>query len=265
MSSLFNLSLPDVVVVSGAASGLGLELCQLLVENGAATVGVDRDQVSSQLKDNEHYTHVQGDVSRQAVWSEAVRAVLSREPGSIGLATCAAILEVGDLLDATEEHWIKAFRVNVLGTVFGIQALLPAMIDKGGGAIVAVASVDATFAEQQLSAYCASKGAVRQLTRTVALDHARRGIRANVLSPGPMLAGLFKRHMDSAEDRERFMAIRANRQPYGRILDAREVATAAVFLLSNQSSAINGAELIADGGLTTGFDFRTGEEGASVK
>jgi NAD(P)-dependent dehydrogenase (short-subunit alcohol dehydrogenase family) len=265
MSSLFSLSIPDVVVVSGSASGLGLELCQLLVEGEAATVGVDRDEASSQLKGSKHYTHIQGDVSKPEVWLEAAKAVRSRKPVSVGLATCAAILEVGDVLYTNEEHWTKTFRINVLGTVLGIKSLLPAMLDAGSGSIVTVASVDATFAEQQLAAYCASKGAVRQLARTIALDHARHGIRVNVLSPGPMLAGLFKRHMDSAADRERFVATRANRQPYGRILEAKEVAAAAVFLLSNQSSAINGAELIADGGLTTGFDFRTGEEGASIK
>ncbi|MBV8100685.1 MAG: SDR family oxidoreductase [Verrucomicrobia bacterium] len=265
MPSLFTLTIPDVVVVSGAASGLGLELCQLLAGSGVTTIGIDRDQGSPQLEGSKHYRHVQGDVSKQEVWLEAVKLVRSYKPVSIGLATCAAILEVGDVLDTTEEHWTKAFRINVFGTVLGIQSVLPAMLEIGCGSIVTVASVDATFAEQQLAAYCASKGAVRQLARTIALDHARHGIRVNVLSPGPMLAGLFKRHMDSAADRDRFIATRANRQPYGRILSVEEVATAAVFLLSSQSSAFNGAELIADGGLTTGFDFRTGEEGASIK
>jgi NAD(P)-dependent dehydrogenase (short-subunit alcohol dehydrogenase family) len=194
-----------------------------------------------------------------------VGIVESTDAASTGLATCAAVLDVADILETTQADWTKTLKVNVLGTVAAIRALLPIMDRHQRGSIVVVGSVDSTFAEQQLVAYCASKGATRQLARTVALDHARRGVRVNVLSPGPMLAGLFKRHMDSAEDRERFIATRANRQPYGRILEAREVAAAAVFLLSNQSSAINGAELMADGGLTTGFDFRTGEEGASVK
>ena len=134
----------------------------------------------------------------------------------------------------------------------------------GGGAIVAVASVNATLAEQQLAIYNASKAAVRQLARTAALDHARRGIRINVLSPGPMMAGLFKRHVESATDSSRFLATRANRQPQGRILEASEVAQAALFLLSDGATALLGADVIADGGLTAGFDFRTGAEGASV-
>jgi NAD(P)-dependent dehydrogenase (short-subunit alcohol dehydrogenase family) len=124
--------------------------------------------------------------------------------------------------------------------------------------------VNGTLAEQQLSVYNASKGAVRQLARTVAMDHARQGIRANVLSPGAMLAGLFERHMKSARDPEKFQATRAARQPTGRITDPGDVARAALFLLSDASAALNGSEVIADGGLTTSFDFRTGNEGASI-
>ena len=106
--------------------------------------------------------------------------------------------------------------------------------------------------------------AVRQLARTVAMDHARRGVRTNVLSPGPMMAGLFERHMKSAADPERFYNTRAARQPSGRITSPVDVAQAALFLLSDGSGALNGSEVIADGGLTTSFDFRTGAEGASV-
>ena len=112
------------------------------------------------------------------------------------------------------------------------------MIERGGGSIVAVASVNGTLAEQQLSVYNASKGAVRQLARTVAMDHARQGIRANVLSPGAMLAGLFERHMKSARDPEKFQATRAARQPTGRITDAGDVAKAALFLLSDASVGV---------------------------
>ena len=96
------------------------------------------------------------------------------------------------------------------------------------------------------------------------MDHARSGVRVNVLSPGPMLAGLFKRHLESASDGDKFLATRSARQPGGRILEAREVAQAGLFLLSDGASALLGADVVADGGLTTSFDFRTGAEGASV-
>jgi NAD(P)-dependent dehydrogenase (short-subunit alcohol dehydrogenase family) len=182
----------------------------------------------------------------------------------VGLVTSAAILEVGTILDFDVAAMNKTMSVNFIGTAMAFKAMLPHMLERKAGAIVAIASVDATFAEQQLAVYAASKGAVRQLARTVAMDHARRGIRVNVLSPGPMMAGLFERHMKSAADPALFYNTRAARQPGGEIISPKDVAQAALFLLSDGSAALNGADVICDGGLTTSFDFRTGAEGASV-
>ena len=256
-------ALPALVVVSGTASGLGTHIAGQLVDCGVATIGVD---IAPQPKALERrlYHHVQGDVTHDKIWAAVVDEIRKAAPARIGLATSAAILEVGTILEFDRAALEKTMAVNFVGTALGIRAVLPYMIERGGGSIVTVASIDATFAEQQLSVYAASKGAVRQLARTVAMDHARQGVRVNVLSPGPMLAGLFERHMKSAKDPERFHATRAARQPNGKILDPADVAKAALFLLSDASAALNGAEVIADGGLTTSFDFRTGSEGASV-
>jgi NAD(P)-dependent dehydrogenase (short-subunit alcohol dehydrogenase family) len=158
----------------------------------------------------------------------------------------------------------RAFDVNVAGTAFAMKVALPLMIEVGGGPVVAVASVNATLAEQQLAIYNATKAAVRQLERTAAMDNARQGVRVNVLSPGPMMSGLFKRHLEAAADSDRFLATRSARQPNGKILNAEEVARAALFLLSDGASALIGADVVADGGLTASFDYRTGAEGASV-
>jgi len=256
-----SFALPETVLVSGASSGLGHELCRLLVAAGVDTVGVDIAPAQPDFAGERLYRHVAGDVGQEATWHEAVSEVRGR---SLGLVTSAAILDVGTVVDATAAQLSRAFNVNVAGTAFAMKAVLPLMIAAGGGPIVAVASVNASLAEQQLAIYNASKAAVRQLARTVAMDHARQGIRVNVLSPGPMMAGLFKRHLESAADSDRFLATRSARQPNGRILDAAEVARAALFLLSDGASALNGADVIADGGLTASFDFRTGAEGASV-
>ncbi|MFK3724289.1 SDR family NAD(P)-dependent oxidoreductase [Pseudomonas monteilii] len=256
--------LPAVVVVSGASSGLGSDLCRMLVGSNVTTIGVDISDAIAELEDRDAYTHVSGDVSEEKTWQHVVEILQSQDHASFGLVTSAAILHVGTLLNTSKEELERSLRINVTGTALAMKAMLPLMIGVGGGPIVAVASIDATFAEQQLATYCATKGAVRQLARTVAMDHARQGVRVNVLSPGPMMAGLFKRHMSSATDPGKFEATRANRQPSGRILEVSEVASAALFLLSKGSSALNGTEVMADGGLTTSFDFRTGSEGASV-
>lgn len=259
-----SFKLPDAVVVSGASSGLGNDLCRLLVESGVTTIGVDVAKATDDLVNLQGYSHIAGDVSEEGTWEQVVERLRAGGHSSYGLVTSAAILDVGTILEFSKESIERTFRVNLVGTALAMKALLPLMIESGGGPIVAVASIDATFAEQQLAVYAASKGAVRQLARTVAMDHAREGIRVNVLSPGPMLAGLFKRHLSSAADPDRFLATRAARQPAGRIHEAEEVANAAMFLLSSGATGINGADLIADGGLTTSFDFRTGTEGASV-
>jgi NAD(P)-dependent dehydrogenase (short-subunit alcohol dehydrogenase family) len=264
MPAVVNFALPHTVIVSGASSGLGHALCTLLLEAGAATVGVDLAEAQPDLAGRTGYRHVAGDVADEATWVRAIEPLPRDGSRTVGLVTSAAVLDVGSVLDMTPVLMERAFRANVLGTALACKAVLPLMLAAGGGRIVAVASVNALVAEQQLGIYNATKAAVRQLARTVAMDHARQGIRANVLSPGPMLAGLFKRHLESAADPDRFLATRANRQPNGRILEAREVAAAALFLLSDGAAALNGAELIADGGLTASFDFRTGAEGASV-
>lgn len=259
-----SFALPAAVAVSGASSGLGHALCALLVGAGVHTIGVDRAAAQPDLAARAGYRHVQGDVTAQSTWDAAAAALSASGAGPFGLVTAAAILEVGTLLEAGREDVLRTLDVNVAGTALAFRAVLPLMIAQGRGSVVAVASVDASFAEQQLAIYAASKAAVRQLARTVAMDHARQGVRVNVLSPGPMMAGLFKRHLESAKDSAAFLATRSARQPGGRILEAEEVARAAMFLLSDGASAVLGSDLIADGGLTTSFDFRTGAEGASV-
>ena len=262
MKPSLNCKLPEMVVVTGAASGLGASIVQQLAEAGVTTVGIDIGVAPAIAKGN--YSHIKGDVTAEAVWTNLSVHIEKQAPDSLGLVTSAAILEVGTILEFDKKALDRTMAVNFTGTALAIKALLPHMIKRKAGAIVAVASIDGSFAEQQLAVYCASKGAVRMLTRTVAMDHARQGIRANVLSPGPMMAGLFERHMNSASDPAMFKATRANRQPNGEILSPIDVARAALFLLSDGAQALNGAEIIADGGLTTSFDFRTGAEGASV-
>lgn len=259
-----SFALPQSVVVSGASSGLGNGLCRLLVSCGVDTIGVDLSEAAADLSGLPGYRHVAGDVAEESTWERVTAQINKDNPSTIGLVTSAAILDVGDILDFSKKLIEKTLNVNVIGTALAFKAMLPLMLKRGTGRIVAVASVDASFAEQQLAVYAASKAAVRQLARTVAMDHARGGIRVNVLSPGPMMAGLFVRHLQSAADPDRFLATRAARQPNGTILDPDDVARAALFLLSEGSGALQGVDLIADGGLTTSFDFRTGAEGASV-
>ncbi len=254
--------LPATVVVTGTGGdGLGAVTARLLAAAGTRVIGVDLAPVEEYAG----YSHVQGDVTAQETW-DAVLAALdgAGATGRLGLVTSAAYLEVGTVLDLDLDVWRKTYEINVIGTVLGMKALLPRMIDARDGSIVTIASIDALHAEQQLVSYCASKAAVLQLSRTAALDHARDGVNVNCVLPGPMRAGLFERHMASAADPAAFLATRANRQPFGDIPRPEEVAKVALFLLSDAAKGMTGAQVTADGGLTTGFDFRTGAEGSSA-
>jgi NAD(P)-dependent dehydrogenase (short-subunit alcohol dehydrogenase family) len=206
---------------------------------------------------------VQGDASQTATLERAIELATDRFGAKPSiLVTSAARLEVGDVLSLPDEEWYRTFEVNVFGTMRAIRAVLPGMIERGGGAIVTVGSIDSVMAEQGLVSYCASKGAVLQLTRTIAMDHARQGIRANCVIMGVTDTPFFRRHLDTASDPVQFVKVRENRQPMGKLLQAGEVAAAIEFLASPAASGITGAAIAVDGGITTSFDFRTGREGA---
>ncbi|MEE3850939.1 SDR family oxidoreductase [Gordonia sp. LSe1-13] len=258
--TFWTIDLPDTVVVSGTASGLGNEISTQLLRCGSTVIGVDLNAPDHEAHDK--YQHVQGSVSEAETW-EKVRSALDPS-GSIGYVGSAAVLRVGTLLDEDLATWRDSWEVNVLGNVLALRALLPVMVQAPHAAVVAVSSIDADFGEQQLAAYASSKAAMSAAMRTVALDYASTDVQFNVLAPGPMRAGLFERHLASADDPGRFLATREARQPRGRITGVDEVARAALFLLSPASSALLGTTVIADGGLTTGFDFRTGAEGSSA-
>jgi NAD(P)-dependent dehydrogenase (short-subunit alcohol dehydrogenase family) len=247
MSSV-NFGLPDIVVVSGAASGFGATASAKLRAAGSDVIAVD-------IADGGDGIDVVGDVTDPETWSRACRLASRDGSRSLGLLTCAAILEVGTATTHSLDAWRKVIDVNVTGTLLGFGAMIPAMIERGGGPIVAMGSVDTSHGEQQLASYCASKAAVLQLARTTALDFGRQGIRVNVLSPGPMDVGLFRRHLSAVED-PGLLKTRIDRQPIGRILDPEEVAATALFMLSDGATGMTGAEVMVDGGLTAGYEYR---------
>lgn len=254
--------LPEAVVVTGTGGGLGAIIAQKLVAAGCRVVGVDLAPAPSVLADVPGYQHVSGSVTDEELWAGIASGIDGTS--SLGLVTNAAILHVGDIITQPLAEIRQTVDVNLFGTIYAMRAVIPLMAARGAGSVVSVASVDAHFAEQQLAAYCASKAAVLQLGRTVALDYARKGINVNVVCPGPMRAGLFERHLASASDSAAFLSTREQRQPFGEILDPASVADGILFLLSDAARGLTGSSVMMDGGLTTGFDFRDGSEGASV-
>jgi 2-keto-3-deoxy-L-fuconate dehydrogenase len=167
------------------------------------------------------------------------------------LVNCAGYVDAGDLLTTTESGLDLSFDLNVRATIRMTRAVLPAMLEAGGGSIVNVASVaGAMIAVPNRLAYCASKGAVVGLTRSIALDYVASGIRCNAICPGtvqsPSLDERLAASGDAATTRAAFIA----RQPMGRIGTAEEVAQLALFLGSDESAYVTGAAIAIDGGWT---------------
>ena len=248
----------DLAIVTGSASGIGKTCATRLNKKGIPVVGIDLADGDG----NDLLASVKGDISDPAAWNEAQKKAGQFDGAPTIMIFAAAYLTVGNVLTLTDDDWDQVFNVNVHGLIKGLRTFLPGMIKQKRGSIVTIGSIDSYMAEQGLIAYCGSKGAILQITRTLAMDHARDGIRANCVCPGVTDTPFFRRHLDTASDPEQFVRVREQRNPLGRLLDPDEVAAMAVFLTSDESSGTTGASIVVDAGLTASFDFRTGEEGA---
>jgi NAD(P)-dependent dehydrogenase (short-subunit alcohol dehydrogenase family) len=242
----------DVAIITGGGSGVGRATARLLASSGIAVVAIDRRWPEDELPDG--VDAITGDVVDDATWAGALEAAAPFGGPSM-LVLNAAKLAVGNVLELPEEEFRSVIEVNVLSAVKGLRATLPPMIARGKGSIVGVASTASLYAEQALAAYSTSKGALLQLIRSVAVDHARQGIRANAVCPGAVDTPFFRMHVDSAPDPEAFLRAATERHPSGRILDPEDVARVIAFLLSDASLGMTGASVLVDGGLTATYDF----------
>ncbi len=249
----------STAVISGAASGIGGATAKRFLKDGITVLGVD---MAPQNLEHENLAWVQGDVAEMETWNRVTAELEQRQWVPDILVTAAAYLAVGNVLEITDEQWANTINVNQLGLVKAVRAVLPQMIKHQRGSIVTVGSIDSYMAEQGLISYCASKGGILQFTKSLALDHARQGIRANCVCPGVTDTPFFRRHLDTASDPEKFLKAREQRNPLGRLLRPDEIASTISFLASDEASGVTGAQIVVDAGLTVGFDFRTGEEGA---
>jgi NAD(P)-dependent dehydrogenase (short-subunit alcohol dehydrogenase family) len=196
--------------------------------------------------------YVHADVSREEDARGMVDAAVKRF-GSLDILYNNAGIMLGDdgSVDTTDESvWDRTLAINVKGVAFGCKYGVPAMIAGGGGSIINVASFVAWLgAATSQTAYTASKGAVLAMTREIAVEYARKGVRCNALCPGPIETPLLMQLLSDEEKRQRrFVHI-----PMGRLGQADELAKAALFLASDDSSFMTGASLIVDGGITAAY------------
>ena len=246
-----------VALITGTAGGIGRATALRFASEGARVVAVDfvaanHETVELIRAAGGEATAVQADVSDDADVASAVKTA-EETYGRLDVAFNNAGIMLADDSDsiATSEETIdKTLAVNLKGVLYGCRHQIPAMRRAGGGSIINTASFVASVgAATPQIAYTASKGAVLSMTRELAVIHARENIRVNALSPGPLRTEMLMSYLDTEEKRQR----RLVHVPMGRFGEATEMASAALFLASADSSYMTGANLQVDGGLTAAY------------
>ncbi len=247
-----------VALITGGGSGMGMHASRLFAEEGARVVLADVDDASAQatasaiVEAGGDAIHVHADVSRESDVQAMVETAVSTYRRLDVLYNNAGVMLGADSSVHTmdERIWDLTLAVNIKGVAFGCKYGIPAMIESGGGSIINVASFVAWVgAATSQTAYTASKGAVLAMTREIAVEYARQGIRCNALCPGPIDTPLLAELLaDPAQRQRRLVHI-----PIGRLGRAEELAKAALFLASDDASYMTGASLVVDGGITAAY------------
>ena len=238
-----------IAVITGGNSGMGLATAKRFVAEGAYVFITGRRQAELDRAVKEigrNVTGVQGDASKLADL-DRLYATVKKEKGRIDILFAnAGVGELGPLGEITEQHFDKIFDINVKGLLFTVQKALPLFAD--GGSIILNASIAASSGVAGFSVYSASKAAVRSFARCWTSDLKSRKIRVNAISPGPIETPIFNTMGLTEEQIAGFKQSFVTSVPLGRIGQPDEIASAALFLASDDSSYVTGIELFVDGG-----------------
>ena len=243
-----------VAVITGAAGGIGREAARLFAEEGATVcvADVDAGQGGQAAADCGGF-FVPVDVTKADSVRGLYETVAARAGGIDILYNNAGIMPADDssILDTDPEAWDRVQEVNAKGVYLCCKYGIPHLLERGGGSVINVSSSVALLgAATSQIAYTASKGAVLAMSRELAIEFARSGVRVNALCPGPvatpLLTHLFEESPEAFERRRVHM-------PMGRLAEPREIAAAALFLASDDASFVTGATFVVDGGLTAAY------------
>jgi NAD(P)-dependent dehydrogenase (short-subunit alcohol dehydrogenase family) len=244
-----------VAVITGAAGGIGREAALLFSAEGAqvCVADVSAEQGEQTAAECRAAFFQRVDVTDEQSVEAMFAAAVERYGGVDVVYNNAGIMPADDasVLDTGVDAWNRVLGVNATGVFLGCKHGIPRLLERGGGSVINVASFVALMgAATSQIAYTASKGAVLSMTRELSVEFARRGVRVNALCPGPVETPLLMRLFESdpaAYERRRVHL------PMGRLAQAREIANAALFLASDESSYVNGATFLVDGGITAAY------------
>ena len=241
-----------VALISGGARGMGAVEAKMFVQEGAKVVigdVLDEDGKQTEAEINEaggECVFVHLDVTDETAWQDAVAAAVDRFGKLDILVNNAGIARINNVEDTTSDEWDLVMDINAKGVFLGTKAAIPEIRKAGGGSIVNISSI-AGLTGGRTSSYAASKGAVRLLTKSSAIQYAGEGIRCNSVHPGvietPMTTPMI---LNTQESRD----LNASRHPLGRVGQPEDIAYGVLFLASDESSFMTGSELVIDGGLT---------------
>lgn len=243
-----------VCLVTGAATGIGEAIALLMGEEGGRVVVVDVDEEGGEgtavaiRQAGGDAVFVRADVSREEEVATMVEAAV-REFGGVDVLVNNAAVFVLKGVEASPEDWHRSLSVNVVGNSLCTRYVAEEMKKRGGGAIVNLSSISAFIAQPHFVTYSATKAAILQMTRNIALDLAPFNIRVNAVCPGTILTQASRNHMERVgQTFEEWSAEQSASQLLGRVGNVREVAYPVIFLASDEASFITGTHLMVDGG-----------------
>jgi len=248
MSAAFGRLAGKVAIITGAARGQGAAEARLFAAEGAKVVigdvlDADGEAVAAEIGDAARYVHL--DVSSEADWEAAVAAAEAMGPLAV-LVNNAGILRFTAIADTTLDEYLQVVMVNQVGTFLGMRSAIEPMKRAGGGSIVNISSIDGIGSKNGLVAYSSSKGAVRSMTKTGALELGQWGIRVNSVHPGgvwtPMIGDVPAEQFDVGHQH----------LPLRRASRPEEIAAMVLFLASDEASYCTGGEFVVDGGWLAG-------------
>lgn len=245
-----------VALITGAASGLGAGIAQRFAEEGAQLVLTDINEADGSAAAEQLNAHfLAHDVADEAAWERVLQETQSRFGRLDVLVNNAGIFSNAPVEETELSQWQQVLSVNLTGVFLGCKHGVRAMLNGGnGGSIINLSSVTGLRGQRGGSAYSASKGGVRLLTKTVALENAHRAIRCNSIHPGIIRTPILDPIFAAAPDTEALEQRLAASLPIGYLGDpAQDIGNTAVFLASDESRYITGAELVVDGGMTIGL------------
>jgi len=244
-----------VAYITGAASGIGLATAQRFAREGAVVVGLDIQQSPDWKRVEEDAPaaafHV-GDVREEAVQQEVAQSILAAHGRIDIVVTAAGVAGGGPVHLISVEEWQRVQDINLKGTFISCKVVAPAMIEQRSGSIITVASVEGLEGAEGGSTYNASKGGVILLTKNLAMDYGRTGIRANCVCPGFIDTPLFRQVVGGESFPEEIRERIREQHKLGRFGRPEEIAGAALFFASDDASFVTGTALPVDGGFTAG-------------